>query len=122
MPRSGLLRFAFLLLSIYMLVLSPLIAAFKEGADHLHLKSSGHVEQLSSACVHHSTWSLFSNHQLTAPPVKLTIKDLAVIFCCAGFLLFIDGLKRQLIKCWLLKYQIAPLYDHLYLLIRSLLI
>lgn len=122
MSRSALLKFVLLLLSIYMLLVSPVIIALKGDASHFHTNNTEHKHHISPAYVHANSWGLISNYHFTSPPVKLTIKDLAVILCCAGFLLFTASKYTITRNRWLYWYLNLPNSDNLYLRIRTLLI
>ncbi len=122
MSRTAFLRSVLLLLSIYMLLVSPIITALKGDARHLHSYNTEHRHHVSPAYIHANSWGLISNYHFTTPSVKLTIKDLAVILCCAGFLLFTTSKHTTFLKKWLYTYLIIPDPGNLYLRIRALLI
>jgi hypothetical protein len=105
-----------------MLVVSPLVTAFKDGSAHVHAKNSRHQHHISLAYEHSSTLSLIAHHQFITPPQKLTIADLAIIFCCAGFLIFIITNLKALVICWPVRYSVLAPPGHLYLQNRTLLI
>jgi hypothetical protein len=120
--RSVFLKSVLLLLSIYMLLVSPVITAFKGNAAHLPVNKTEHKHHISPAYIHANSWGLISNYHFTTPAVKLTIKDLAIILCCAGFLLFTTSKHTSLAKKWLYNYPVIPGSGNLYLRIRTLLI
>jgi hypothetical protein len=105
-----------------MLVVSPLIAAFKDGSAHVHAKNSRHQHHITLAYEHSNTLSLIAHHQFTTPPQKLTIADLAIIFCCAGFLIFIITNLKVLVNYWSVRYPVVAPPHQLYLQNRTLLI
>ncbi|WCT10641.1 hypothetical protein [Mucilaginibacter jinjuensis] len=122
MSRSVLLKTVLLLLSIYMLLVSPIITALRGDARHLPVNTTEHKHHISPAYIHANSWGLISNYHFTTPPVKLTLKDLAVILCCAGFLLFTTSKHFTTFNKWLYRHLKVPNSDNLYLRIRTLLI
>ena len=100
-----------------MLLISPAIFAFQSGSPHIHKQG------LNASFVHANSWESISHYHFTTPaPIRLAIKDLAIIFYCIGFLLFTSSNRTAALRSHLYKYPVIPGSSGIYLLIRTLLI
>ncbi|WCT12946.1 hypothetical protein [Mucilaginibacter jinjuensis] len=123
MQKTGLIKYLFLTLSIFLLIVNPVLSVFSGNSRHLHVGNTGHQHHFAQANVHNNYWGLIANRQLISPPHIQKVGDMANLIFAAGFLFFLLSISSETVRVVAInRLSVSVHAPPLYLLTRTLLI
>ncbi|WDF55421.1 hypothetical protein [Mucilaginibacter sp. KACC 22063] len=120
--RNTAIKILLLLLSIFLLVASPVISGFNANTRHDHVTYIGHKHNVSHAHTHINTWNIISHRQLITPPPVIKIKNLVLIAIALGFLCFVLNFRLSKARVWLSKNTTYAFINYRLYLFKSVLL